>query len=503
MDLPQFSTNENEARAQKRDILMKEGEAYPAQTEQSHAVEDVLTDFTTLEKTKDTIILAGRLRSQRVHGGSAFATIQDESGTVQLFFSKTDVGEDEYTKFKHLADIGDFIQATGYAYTTKKGEQSLFVTEWKMLTKSLLPLPEKWHGLSDTETRFRKRYLDILINEDVRNRMIARSKIITAMRDLCDSQGMTEVETPTLQPVYGGGFAKPFTTHHNALDANFYLRISDEMYLKRLLVAGFNAVYEITKVFRNEGIDRDHNPEFTMMEAQVAYKDYNWGMDFFEEVYEHCAKAANDGATEVAHEHDMISFARPWKRMRLIDSIKEVGGVDASAWTSLEEAKAELSNTLDKKKVEELDRMQTLGEVIAFAFEELVEEKLVQPTLIYDYPTEVSPLAKKCEDERFTQRFEAFVLGMEIGNNYSELNDPIDLEQRFIDEKKKEDAGFDEAHQTDYDYLEAIKHGMPPACGIGIGIDRMVMALTGTQNIKEVILFPTLKPTHEKNSDTS
>ncbi len=501
MDYPQFSTNEAEARAQKRDILMQAKDAYPAKTDRTHKIGDVFTDFTTLEKSEDQITITGRLRSQRVHGGSSFATVQDQSGTIQLFFSKGDVGEEEFGKFRHLADVGDFIEATGKAFVTKKGEQSIFVSKWRMLTKALLPLPEKWHGLSDTETRFRKRYLDLIINEDVRNRMIARGKVIAAMRELCDGLGMMEVETPTLQPIYGGGFAKPFKTHHNSLDADFFLRISDEMYLKRLLVGGFDAVYEITKVFRNEGMDRDHNPEFTMMEAQVAYKDYKWGMDFFEEVYEHCTKAANDGSTDVTHDDAVVSFARPWKRMRLIDSIKEVGGVDANAWTTVEEAKKELETKLDKKKMHELERMHTLGEVVAYAFEELVEEELIQPTLVYDYPTEVSPLAKKCDDERFTQRFEAFCLGMEIGNNYSELNDPVDLEQRFVDEKKKEEAGFDEAHQTDYDYIDAIKHGLPPACGIGIGIDRMIMALTGTQSIKEVILFPTLKPQNQ-NTDS-
>ncbi len=494
MAIPQFSTNEAEARAQKRDILMQEGKAYPAESTRTHAIGEVFNDFKKLEKSEKEVSIVGRLRSQRVHGGSAFATLQDQTGTIQLFFSKGDVGEESYGEFKHLADIGDFVEITGKAFVTKKGEESVFVKNWKMLTKALLPLPEKWHGLSDTETRFRKRYLDLVINEDVRNRMIARTKIITAMRELCDKQGMLEVETPTLQPIYGGGFAKPFKTHHNSLDADFYLRISDEMYLKRLLVGGFDAVYEITKVFRNEGIDRDHNPEFSMMEAQVAYKDYNWGMDFFEEVYEYCAKAAL--GTEVKHDDVTVSFKRPWKRMRLIDSIKEVSGVDATKWKTAEDAKKELTKKIDKKKAGEMDHMNTLGEVVAFAFEELVEDELIQPTLIYDYPTEVSPLAKKCEDERFTQRFEAFCLGMEIGNNYSELNDPVDLEERFVEEKKKEEAGFDEAHQTDYDYIEAIKHGMPPACGIGIGIDRMVMALTGTKNIKEVILFPTLKPTN-------
>lgn len=492
----QFSTDEHEARRQKREVLVTEGGVYPAESNRTHTTENFFEQFDELEQQQTSLTLAGRVRSQRVHGGSAFLTISDQFGSVQLFFSKQEVGEDAYLHMKQLVDVGDIVEVAGYAFVTKKGEKSLFVQKWCMLSKALLSLPEKWHGLSDVETRFRKRYLDILMNDDVRARMVKRTRIISTIREVCDAFGMLEVETPTLQPLYGGGFAKPFKTHHNALDADFYLRISDEMYLKRLLVGSFDAVYEITKVFRNEGIDRDHNPEFTMFEAQVAYKDYQWGMDFFEELYETCAKNVC-GGVDIEHGEHTLSFARPWKRMRLIDSIKEVGGVDASAWSTVDEAKDALRPLLEDRKQDELSHMLTLGEVIAFAFEELVEEKLIQPTLIYDYPVEVSPLAKKCEDERFTQRFEAFCLGMEIGNNYSELNDPVELEERFIEEKKKEDAGFDEAHQTDYDYITAIKHGMPPACGLGIGIDRMVMVLTGADNIKEVILFPTLKPKHE------
>jgi len=306
-----------------------------------------------------------------------------------------------------------------------------------------------------------------------------------------------EVETPTLQPIYGGGFAKPFVTHHNALDADFFLRISDEMYLKRLLVGGFEKVYEITKVFRNEGIDRDHNPEFTMFEAQVAYENVDYGMDLFEEIFEYAAQKAL-GTTHVQHEEVLIELQRPWKRMRLIDSVAEIGGLPTETWGELEPARAVLKEKLSKKAQEEVGRITSVGELLAFAFEELVEEKLIQPTIIYDYPVEVSPLAKRASDKRFVERFEAFALGSEIGNNYSELNDPVDLEQRFIEEKDREKAGFDEAHQTDFAYLEAIKHGMPPACGLGIGIDRMIMLLTGAKNIKEVILFPTLRPEQEE-----
>lgn len=467
---------------------------YPSQTERTHSVAEALGHFEAWSTEAKELTLAGRLLTIRVHGGMMFADLVDETGKLQLTFKQDDIGEESFACFRDFMDPADLVEATGTLFTTKRGEKSLAVGKWRVLTKALRPLPEKWHGLQDVEARYRKRYLDVLMNADVKERLLARSKIVSSIRSLLDARGFIEVETPTLQPVYGGGFARPFKTHHNALDADFYLRISDEMYLKRLLVGGLERVYEITKVFRNEGIDHDHNPEFTMFEAQIAYQDYRFGMDIFEEIFENAAQQAF-GRTEIQHGEIAVSVKRPWKRYRLVDSIKEIGGLDVSGWKTIEEAKAALRPRLSKpKKVEEMDRMLSVGELIAFAFEELVEEKLIQPTIIYDYPVEVSPLAKKSSDPRFTERFEAFALGSEIGNNYSELNDPLDLEQRFIQEKKKEEAGFDEAHQTDEDYLEAIQHGMPPACGLGIGIDRMVMLLTGSENIKEVIAFPTLRP---------
>ncbi len=467
---------------------------YPSHTSRSTMIALAHASFEGWAEEKIEVVLAGRLLVIRVHGGMMFADLADETGKIQITFKQDEIGEELFTQFRDLVDPADIVEVRGVLFTTKRGERSLSVQSWRILAKALRPLPEKWHGLQDVEARYRKRYLDLLVGEGVRERLIVRAKIISSLRALLDARGFIEVETPTLQPVYGGGFARPFTTHHNALDVDFYLRISDEMYLKRLLVGGFERVYEITKVFRNEGIDHDHNPEFTMFEAQVAYQDYRFGMDLFEEMFENAAHAAL-GETTIQHGDISVSVARPWKRYRLVEAIQEIGGLDVSVWTSLAEAKAGLSPRLSgKKKCEEMARMLTIGECIAFAFEELVEEKLIQPTIIYDYPVEVSPLAKKCADPRFTERFEAFALGSEIGNNYSELNDPLDLEQRFVQEKKKEAAGFDEAHQTDEEYLEAIQHGMPPACGLGIGIDRMTMLLTGSTNIKEVIAFPTLRP---------
>lgn len=468
---------------------------YPTTGTRTHTIQAFKNAF---DELGEGITLVGRIRLLRKHGGLSFLQLQDESGTVQLALKKDTIGEEEYKNFHERMDVGDFLEATGETFTTKKGERSLLIHSYRLITKTTLPLPEKWHGISDVEMRFRKRYLDLIMNDEVRERMVKRTKIISAIRELLDGRGFMEVETPTLQPIYGGGYARPFVTHHNALDADFYLRISDEMYLKRLLVGGFEKVYEITKVFRNEGIDRDHNPEFTMFEAQIAFENYEYGMDIFEEIFEYASIKAS-GTTEIEHEDVTVSVKRPWKRMRLIDAVEEVGGLGTNTWNDFETAKSALLEKLPHKK-DEIEMIQSTGELMAYAFEELVEDELIQPTIVYDYPVEVSPLAKRSKsDERFVERFEAFALGSEIGNNYSELNDPVELEKRFIGEKNREKAGFDEAHQTDYAYLEAIKHGMPPACGLGIGVDRMTMLLTGAKNIKEIILFPTLRPEHRED----
>jgi lysyl-tRNA synthetase class 2 len=467
---------------------------YPTNSARTHRIDLFLESFDELLSCEQSATLAGRLRLLRAHGGLTFGQLQDEGGMIQIAFKKDLLGDEAYANIADLLDLGDFLEVEGTAFITRKGERTLLVRRYRMLTKTVLPLPEKWHGINDVETRFRKRYLDLIMNEGVRKIMLTRSRIISSIRSLLDARGFMEVETPTLQPVYGGGFARPFTTHHHALDADFYLRISDEMYLKRLLVGGFEKVYEITKVFRNEGIDRDHNPEFTMFEAQVAYENYQYGMDLFEEIFEYASTQAI-GSTQVKHGDVLVELKRPWKRLRLIDAVEEIGDIPAVTWSDFDLAMNVMAKRVSKAKRDELLRMTTVGALLAFAFEEFVEERLIQPTIIYDYPVEVSPLAKKCPtDPGFVERFEAFALGSEIGNNYSELNDPVDLEKRFLEEKDREAAGFDEAHQTDVDYLEAIKHGMPPACGLGIGIDRMVMLLTGSPNIKEVLLFPTLRP---------
>ncbi len=436
--------------------------------------------------------VGGRILGWRGHGNVVFADLTDESGKIQLFFQKKNL--EKKFKLLKLIDIGDFIAARGKVIKTVAGEISIDVEEFQLLVKTLKPLPSKWYGLKDVEDRYRRRYLDTILNEEVKSRLVARSKIIDSIRDFLTDREFIEVETPTLQPVYGGGFARPFSTHHNALDTDFYLRISDEMYLKRLIVGGFEKVYEITKVFRNEGVDFDHNPEFTMFEAMIAYKDYRYGMDIIEEIFEFIVERVL-GKTKFDYQNETISLKRPWERYKLTEAVEKFTGIDPLSWETTENARKSIVKMgLIGDKIKDLNKIQSLGECIAFAFEEFVEEKLIQPTIIYDYPIEVSPLAKKCEDPRFTQRFEMFAMGSELGNNYTELNDPQDLYKRFVEEKKREKAGFEEAHQTDYDYLEAIEHGFPPTCGIAIGIDRLVMLLTNAKSIKEVIPFPTLKP---------
>lgn len=497
-----MATREEQLQQARRDNLNKLIELginiYPSRSTKEITFKQITNNFA--EYDGKTVTTAGRLITTRQHGGVSFLDLKDEAGKIQLLVREDALAptskESQTLGYDHLnlLDAGDFVQVTGKVMKSKTGAISILPTELKIITKALLPLPDKWYGLKDIEERYRKRYLDMIMNDDVTGRLVARSKIITSMRNFLDSKGFLEVETPTLQPVYGGGFARPFSTHHNVLDSDYYLRISDEMYLKRLIVGGMEKVYEITKVFRNEGIDFDHNPEFTMFEAMIAYKDYQYGMDLIEEIIETAAKEVI-GTTEFMYQGTKLSVKKPWKRMRVVEAIKEHTGIDPLDWQTLEEAKSVVSKMeIDKQKLAELKKIHSIGEIMAFAFEETVEEKLIQPTIIYDYPIEISPLAKKCSNPRFTERFEMFAFGSELGNNYTELNDPDDLYTRFVEEKKREKAGFDEAHQTDYDYLTAIKHGFPPTCGIAIGIDRLVMMLTDAKSIRQVIAFPLLRP---------
>jgi lysyl-tRNA synthetase class 2 len=491
------------ARRSNLESLVKLGlNPFPPRSQKDIQFSTITSDFDKHDGQEVTT--AGRVIAIRTHGQMTFIDLKDETGKLQLILREDSLAATDKKAqtlgYAHLdlLDAGDIVQVTGQVTKSKRGEISVEVNQLSLITKALLPLPDKWYGLKDVEERFRKRYLDTIMNQDVMDRLKVRSQIITSMRNFLDSKGFLEVETPTLQPVYGGGFARPFSTHHNALDLDLYLRISDEMYLKRLIVGGMEKVYEITKVFRNEGIDLDHNPEFTMFEAQIAYEDYRYGMDLIEEITEQAAKDVF-GTTEFEYQGEKISVKRPWKRYRVVEAVQEFTGVDPLGWKTLDEAKSAVHKmAIPENKLKDLDRMDSIGEVIAFAFEETCEEKLIQPTIIYDYPVEVSPLAKKCEDPRFTERFEQFAFGSELGNNYTELNDPDDLYARFVEEKKREKAGFDEAHQTDHDYLTAIKHGFPPTCGIAIGIDRMVMMMTDAKSIREVIAFPLLRPENKE-----
>lgn len=477
------------ARLEKLEALKKQGiDPYPSLVQRDQTVAQAR------EMDAKTVAITGRILGMRGHGKIFFLDLLDGTGKIQVVIKADACAAKSFALIPSL-DIADFVAVQGMVGKTQAGEMSVFVSDFQLLTKTLLPLPDQWHGLKDVEERYRKRYLDTILNEDVKRRLQIRSRIIDSVRDFLTDRGFLEVETPTLQPVYGGGFARPFSTHHNDLDADFYLRISDEMYLKRLIVGGFDKVFEITKVFRNEGVDHDHNPEFTMFEAQIAYEDYSYGMNIIEEIIEYTALKAL-GTTKFTYQGVEMDVKRPWSRYKMVEAIKEFTGIDVLAWKTFAEAKKAIQSVegIAEDKFKDLKRMKQIGECIAFLFEESVEEKLIQPTIIYDYPIENSPLAKKCADPRFTQRFEMFAFGSELGNNYTELNDPLDLWKRFVGEKKREKAGFTEAHQTDYDYLEAIEHGFPPTCGIAIGIDRLVMLLTDARSIKEVIPFPTLRP---------
>lgn len=434
-----------------------------------------------------SVAVAGRLVGVRNMGKSTFAHIQDGTGRLQLYLRKDELGEVLYQQFNKDFDLGDFVAAQGYLFRTRTGEVSVHVTDYQLAAKALHPLPEKWHGLKDTETRYRQRYLDLISNPEVRDIFVKRSKIVTAMRRYLDQQGFLEVETPALQPIYGGAMARPFTTHHNALNMQLYLRISDELYLKRLIVGGFDKVYEICKDFRNEGISTRHNPEFTMMECYWAYADYQDMMRLTESMIAFVAQEAL-GTTRIVFDDKEVNLAPPWQRLNLAEGIKDRTGIDIfetygdvrALWAECQRRKLEVSPQPNWGKL--------VGELLG----EYVEPTIVEPTFIHTFPLDISPLAKQSPDEpRMVERFEAFVAGMEIGNAYSELNDPIAQRQRFLEQQK---GGDEEAHMMDEDYVLALMQGMPPTGGLGIGIDRVVMLLTNQQSIREVILFPHMRP---------
>ena len=439
-----------------------------------------------LESINAEVVIAGRIMTKRSKGKAGFMHIQDKYGQIQIYVKLDNVGEDEYKLFDS-ADLGDIVGIKGTVFRTHMGELSVKAFSYTHLVKALRPLPEKYHGLVDVEERFRRRYVDLIMNEDARRIAFMRPKIIRSIQNYFDDLGYVEVETPILGTVLGGAAARPFVAHHNTLNIDMYLRIATELSLKRLLVGGMDAVYEIGRLFRNEGMDRNHNPEFTTIEFYKAYSDLDGMKETCEGLFRKVVYDAL-GTYVINWKDHEIDFSKPFKSARMIDLIKEQTGVDFSREMSLEEAKE-----IAKEHNVEVESHYEVGHIINAFFEEFVEKTLVEPTFVCEYPIEVSPLAKKCKDERFTQRTELFICGSEYGNAFTELNDPIDQKERFLNQLKERDLGNDEANEMDEDYVEALEYGMPPAGGMGIGIDRLVMMITGSENIREVILFPHMK----------
>ena len=436
------------------------------------------------------VTVAGRIIAKRIMGKASFCTIQDCDEKIQSYVSINDLGEESYKAFKTW-DIGDIIGITGFVFKTRTEEISVHAKEVTLLSKSLRPLPEKFHGLKDPDLRYRQRYTDLIVNPEVKQTFILRSKIISKIREILNEKGYLEVETPILNTISGGATAKPFITHHNALNIDMYLRIALELNLKRLIVGGFDKVYELGRVFRNEGMDIRHNPEFTMLELYASYQDYHDMMDITEEIFSRTAKEVL-GTTKINYQGQDIDLAPGWKRISMIDSIKEVTGIDFNEIETDEEAVA----LAKERNIEIPDKTkETRGDVISLFFDEYVEKTLIQPTFVYDYPVEISPLAKKSvKDPRLTERFEAFIGGREYGNAFSELNDPIDQYERFKKQVEAREAGDEEAGMMDEDYIQALEIGLPPTGGLGIGIDRLIMLLTDAASIRDVLLFPTMKP---------
>ncbi|MBR5348735.1 MAG: lysine--tRNA ligase [Lachnospiraceae bacterium] len=434
-----------------------------------------------------TVSLAGRMMSKRIMGKASFANISDLKGNIQLYVSRDALGEDPYKEFKKL-DIGDIIGVTGYVFVTKTGETSVHVETLTLISKSLQILPEKFHGLTNTDMRYRQRYVDLIMNAEVKDTFLKRSKIISAIRRYLDGLGFMEVETPMLVQNAGGAAARPFETHFNALDEDVKLRISLELYLKRLIVGGLERVYEIGRVFRNEGVDTRHNPEFTLMELYQAYTDYHGMMDLTENLYRYLAQEVL-GTTTITYNGIEMDLGKPFTRITMVDAVKQYAGVDFNEIHTLEEARA-----IAKEKHVEFEERHKKGDILNLFFEEFVEEHLIQPTFVMDHPIEISPLTKKKpEDPNYVERFEFFMNGWEMANAYSELNDPIDQRERFKAQDALADAGDEEANHTDEDFLYALELGMPPTGGIGFGIDRMVMLLTDSPAIRDVLFFPTMR----------
>lgn len=457
--------------------------------DRTHTSEQVKSNFEKLEGKEVTV--AGRIMSKRGQGKVVFSDIHDRDGKIQLFIKIDEVGEEQLKSYKTF-DLGDMVEATGEVFKTRTEEISVKVKSFQLICKSLKPLPEKWHGLKDPDLRYRQREVDLITNPEVKDTFIKRSQIIRGIREFLDNRGFLEVETPILSPIAGGAAARPFITHHNTLDIDMYLRIATELYLKRLIVGGFEKVYDMGKNFRNEGMSVRHNPEFTMIELYEAYSDYNDMMEIMENLAAYVCEKVN-GTTKVMYQGTEIDFKPPWRRITMVDAVKEHTGIDFNEIKSDEEAQAiaKEKNLEFKKNIKHV----TKGEVLNVLFEEYAEQHMIQPTFICDYPVEISPLTKKKRgNDKFTERFEGFVFGREICNAYSELNDPIVQRERFEQQAKERELGDDEAYMIDEEFMSALETGMPPTGGLGFGVDRLIMFLTDSPSIRDVLLFPTMKP---------
>ncbi|MFA1643591.1 lysine--tRNA ligase [Chryseomicrobium imtechense] len=482
-----------QVRRQKMTTMQEQGmDPFGTRFDRSHLSHEIKEEFEgytkeQLDETLHEVIAAGRIMTKRGKGKAGFAHIQDLGGQIQIYVRKDAIGDEAYATFL-TADLGDIVGVKGLVFRTNVGELSIKATEFTFLTKSLRPMPEKFHGLKDVEQRYRQRYLDLMTSDSSKNTFITRSRIIQAMRRYLDNEGFLEVETPMMHSIAGGAAARPFVTHHNALDMELYMRIAIELHLKRLIVGGLEKVYEIGRVFRNEGVSTRHNPEFTMIELYEAYADYQDIMNLTENLIAHIAQEVL-GSTTVQYGDDQVDLAPGWKRWHMADAVKEVTGVDF--W---QEMTKEQAHALANEHGVEVKPSMEVGHVLNEFFEQKVEELLVQPTFIYGHPVEVSPLAKKNpEDGRFTDRFELFIVRREHANAFTELNDPIDQRERFEAQLVEKEAGNDEAHEMDDDFIEALEYGMPPTGGLGIGIDRLVMLLTNSPSIRDVLLFPLMR----------
>lgn len=476
-------------RIKKMNILRDAGmDPYPAETRKTDEIADTLKKFSGLEKGGDSVVIAGRVMARRDHGGSMFLDVRDGSGQMQIYLKK-DALADEYQRAAETIDIGDIIEAEGTVFKTKKEERTIDARRWAMLTKALRPLPDGWHGLQDVEERFRKRYLDILMNAEVRRRFELRSEIIAAVRAFHIKQGFLEVDTPVLQPIPGGTLAKPFVTHHNALDMDLYLRVAPELYLKRLLVAGFDRVFEIARNFRNEGIDSTHNPEFTMLECYAAYWNENDMMGFVEDLFTALAKEFGE-KKEVAYEDKKIAFKKPFARIAFKDLLARFAQI-----TEYERETRDSLATRARQLGIDTGAHESKGKIADEIYKKICRPHLVQPTFVVNHPLDISPLAKRhTKNPEEVRRLQLIVGGFEMTNGWAELNDPLDQRERFEEQEKERKGGEEEAMRLDEEFLEALEYGMPPAAGLGIGIDRLVMLFTDAHNIREVLLFPTMRP---------